>query len=29
MSEKIDFEFMKNAAFPKGEDGSKILDNMN
>lgn len=29
MSEQIDFEFMKNAAFPKGKDGVKILDNMN
>ena len=29
MSEKIDFDFMKNAAFPKGEQGTEILGNMN
>lgn len=29
MSEQIDFDFIKNAAFPKGEQGSKILNNMN
>ncbi|MDO4536415.1 MAG: class I SAM-dependent methyltransferase [Clostridium perfringens] len=29
MSEKIDFDFMKNAAFPKGEEGTEILSNMN
>lgn len=29
MSEQIDFDFIKNAAFPEGEQGTKILDNMN
>lgn len=29
MEEKIDFEFIKNAAYPAGEDGSKILAHMN
>ena len=29
MSEEIDFEFMQNAAFPKGDEGSTILSNMN
>ncbi|MGL4450400.1 MAG: class I SAM-dependent methyltransferase [Sarcina sp.] len=29
MSEKIDFEFIKNAAFPEGDDGVQILSNMN
>lgn len=29
MSEKIDFDFIKNAAFPKGDGGTQILSNMN
>lgn len=29
MSEKIDFDFIKNAAFPKGDQGAEILSNMN
>ena len=29
MSEKIDFDFIKNAAYPEGEQGSEILSHMN
>lgn len=29
MSEQIDFDFIKNAAFPEGEQGSEILSHMN
>lgn len=29
MSEQIDFDFIKNAAFPKGEQGNEILNRMN